>query len=543
MRAQPVARHWRILLVLYGLLNAAAYCLLLPLWEGFDESQHYGYVQLLSSNLKFPVYGQATLSREIWHSLKLVPVSHFLQPHTGAPVNFLDYFAFTQEERTRRRQELDSIPPDEKYQSQPGKRNYEVNQSPLPYLGMALVDRLLSGAPLTTRVRWLRLLFSLAAVVLLWHATSLLARQLSLPDVYTGAVLFCVFSSQMLYATICHVSNDTLAVPLFCYLVWAAIRAQETGSRRDCLWLGLVLSAALLTKAYFLALVPLALAVIGWGLWRRRASLSAAAAFAAPVVLLAGPWYGRNVVLYRSLGATIEQTAGLGSKQLLEAALALPWGKSIVYMAHSSLWTGNNSFTAFSSATLNLVLLLLAAGLCFYVFHRPWRAPERVTMAAILLFCASLAYISVTFFAGSKGGAFAAVPWYMQGMLAPVLLLAFLGMSRAGRWGAVLARLTLPLWGYVLAATWLAKLIPLYGGFPESRAHLSTLWTWYLQGGAGRDGIQRTLSLAPPGVLWALIGSAIALDLVLCLSLTRAANTRPRPMPNMAQVPGSGSSS
>jgi hypothetical protein len=272
--------------------------------------------------------------------------------------------------------------------------------------------------------------------------------------------------------------------------------------------------------------VPLALAVIGWGLWRRHASLAAAALFTAPVAFLAGPWYVRNVVLYHSLGATVEQTAGLGPKQLLEAALALPWGKSIVYMAHSSLWTGNNSFTAFSSTTLNLVLLLLAVGLCFYVFHRPWRPPERVTMAAILLFCASLAYISVTFFAGSKGGAFAAVPWYMQGLLTPVLLLAFLGMSRAGRWGAVLAGLTVLLWGYVLAATYLAKLIPMYGGFPESRAHLSSLWAWYLHDGAQRDGILGTLCLASPAVLWALIGAVIVLDVVLCLSFARAANTR-----------------
>jgi hypothetical protein len=514
--AQLVARRWRILLALYGVLNAAAYSLLLPLWEGFDESPHYAYVQFLSTNLKFPVLGQASLSREVRHSLELVPVSHFLQPHTGAPVNFLDYFAFTQQERARRRLELDSIPAGEKYQPQLGTRSYEVNQSPLAYLGMAVVDRLLSGAPLTARVRALRLLLSLAAVLLLWHATLLLARQLSLPDGFAAPLLFCVFSSQMLYATVCHVSNDALAVPLFCYLVWAAIRAHETGSRRDCFLLGLALSAALLTKAYFLALVPLALAVIGWGLWRRRASLTGAALFAAPVALLAGPWYVRNIVLYRSLGATVEQTAGLGPKQLLEAALMLPWGKSIVYMAHSSLWTGNNSFTAFSSTTLNLVLLLLAAGLCCYLFHRPWRPAERVTIAAILLFCASLAYVSVTFFAGSKGGAFAAVPWYMQGLLAPVLLLAFLGMSRSGRWGALLAHLTVLLWGYVLAATWLVKLIPMYSGFPESRAHLSTLWAWYLHGGAQRDGILGTLCLASPGALWVLIASAIALGVVLC---------------------------
>ncbi len=72
----------RILLLLYGVVNAAAYSCLLPLWEGFDEAYHYGYVQYLSTKLRFPVLGRATLSQEIWHAFELAPVSNYLQPFT-----------------------------------------------------------------------------------------------------------------------------------------------------------------------------------------------------------------------------------------------------------------------------------------------------------------------------------------------------------------------------------------------------------------------------------------------------------------------------
>ena len=246
------------LLALYGAINAIAYSSLLPMWEGFDEAYHYGYVQFLSTNLALPVLGRDTLSREIWHSYEYQPVSHYLQGFTGAPLNFTDYFAKPPEERAQLRVQLDSLAAYEKYQPQPDKPNYEVNQPPLPYLPMLAVDQILVNAPLPKRVLWIRMLIALLAVAMIAHSMLLLAGELGLPQLYRAIVLFCVFSSQMLYATICHVSNDALAVPVMGYLIWAAIRVAHTGTQRDCLLLGLITAAALLTKAYFLFLLPLA---------------------------------------------------------------------------------------------------------------------------------------------------------------------------------------------------------------------------------------------------------------------------------------------
>src|SRR5689334_11139611 len=120
IRAHP----WLSLVVLYGMLNAAAYSCLLPLWEGFDEAYHYGYVQTVSTEARFPTMGETMLSEEIWRSFELVPVSHYIQPFTGAPLSFADYFAKTPEQRTELRHRLESLPP--LRAPQQGKQNYEA---------------------------------------------------------------------------------------------------------------------------------------------------------------------------------------------------------------------------------------------------------------------------------------------------------------------------------------------------------------------------------------------------------------------------------
>ncbi len=495
-----------LLLVFYGIVNAAAYCCLLPLWEGFDEAYHYGYVQIVANDLRFPVLGHASLSREIWHSFELAPVSHYLQPYTHAPLNFSDYFALPAEERAQRRKQLESISPGERLEAQPEKPNYEVNQSPLAYVFMAAFDRLLSGSALPTRVLALRLICAILSIILLAHVTLRLARELGLGPPLVHAALFCVFSSQMLYATICHVSNDALAPPAMGYVLLTAILAWKRGRNRDWAALGVALAAALLIKAYFLFVVPMFLVLVIGKFWQAKA---------AATVLLALPWYVRNLMLYHNLSATVESTSGLSVSQMLKTAVAVPWLESIRYMAHSSLWTGNNSFTTFSSFTLNLALLLLAAGVALYLWNARRDSAEWIVIAAIVLFSCGLAVVTLAFFSGTSGRAIAAVPWYSQVLLAPVLLIVFLGFARVRRWGPALASITVALWAYVMIATFLAKLIPLYGGFTSAHARVSELAAWF--GSGTGESILETICLGNYGIVKVLAALTIAVSIGLCV--------------------------
>src|SRR5947209_6416851 len=65
----------RWLLLAYALMNAVLYSMLLPLWEGFDEPFHFGYVQYLANGNGFPDPRTSRLSQEVGSSLSLAPAS------------------------------------------------------------------------------------------------------------------------------------------------------------------------------------------------------------------------------------------------------------------------------------------------------------------------------------------------------------------------------------------------------------------------------------------------------------------------------------
>lgn len=56
---------WRRFLIAYAFLNAVLYSLLLPLWEGFDEPFHFGYVQQLANGQGLPDPRTTRLSGEL----------------------------------------------------------------------------------------------------------------------------------------------------------------------------------------------------------------------------------------------------------------------------------------------------------------------------------------------------------------------------------------------------------------------------------------------------------------------------------------------
>jgi hypothetical protein len=90
-------------------------------------------------------------------------------------------------------------------------------------------------------------------------------------------------------------------------------------------------------------------------------------------------------------------------------------------------------------------------------------------------------------------------------------------MSRAPRWGRLLTLLFVLLWSYVLAATYLIKLAPLYGGYPTPRTHWRELPAWYVSG--QWETVLQTVCLVGPKFLCVFIGAAIVLSVLLCVKL------------------------
>ena len=439
--------------LLYGLLSATLYCVLLPLWEGFDELFHYGYVQTLANDHAVPVIGETRVSLELWKSLDYAPMSPFIQDHLGRPsTNFAEYFRFSDEQRRGLRMALETIDP--ALASKPSPvANYEAKQAPLTYALLAPVDLLVSRLPLPSRIFALRLVLSLASMTLAWAGMLRLGQRLGMTERMTCAATFVLFSCQMTYGTVCHVANDALLGPWLLFFLVAVMDAWDTPSPARTATSALLMAVGLLIKSSTIAFVPLVF------VWRWRKAPKQLAVSLGILLAIAGPWYLRNVILYHNVMATPE-TTGVGLASLLQAGVALPWYDTIRTTLHSALWTGNTSFTSFSASTLNMALALLGLALVLYAirYRRYGRlaAQENVLLAAILLYTGALAGITLSYFASSKGASTAPMPWYVQLILAPVFTACFLGLSkwnhRGGKW---LAMANVLLWSYIGIIGWL----------------------------------------------------------------------------------------
>jgi len=489
------------LIALLAVISGTLYCCLLPLWEAFDEPFHYGYVQALSVTHRIPVLNTTHISSEIRESLALVPVGPILHSTLPHSISFADWFRLSSPQRDACRKALLSLPSG--LELEPSElANYEAQQAPLAYVLLMPLNALASRLPLPHRILVLRLCIAVSSTLLLFLAADQLATALGVESPFRLLALTCTFESQMLWASIAHVANDWLSIPLatalLAYVAWVARRHKQ----RDRMIACLLLAAGLLKKAYFLAFVPGLLVLLLYEYARSYIALRAfVITFCVPMVI-AAPWYIRNVLLYGSVSGMQENTHGIGLRRASEALSQINWLTSFSDLARWSLWTGNWSFVAFSRNTLNLEILLLAASLvAVLVLPKQITGAELWTCAALASFGLALVYYTCVAWADTKGVATNAMPWYPQCVMPAIWMLATLGMQRSGITGRGVAALTGLVAAWIAALTYLAKLFPLYGGF-EGRASLPGLWKWW----TGNPGaLLSSIVLVPVPLLFALL--------------------------------------
>ena len=507
-------------MLLFGIVNAALFSALLPLWEGFDEAFHYGYVESLWQSRRLPVLGATRVPYDVAASLRLAPVSYIVKRAIPEATSYDVWFALPVGERERRRRELERLPPEARTSS---GADYEAHQPPLAYALLAPVDWLLAGLPLTVRVLVLRLICGVGSVVLLFFGAAALCRALGVPEPFATIALYGIFCSEMFYATAAHVANDWLALGASAFFLAALARFVRTPGRRPALEASAWLAAGLLTKAYFLLFALLAVGVAAMLLWRRRAQVVTLLPGAALVMLLAGPWYARNVALYGNVSGTQEAYDGIGIRQALAAAPRIDWLATGGYLARASLWTGNNWFNSYSRTTMDVALGLLALGMAGWAGHRRVvQSAEWAVFAAVALFSAGVAYACCTVVADRGGAVAGASPWYTQVLLAPVMALVSLGLARWKRFGRLLAGALVTLWAWILLGAWTLKLFPMYSGGPTFAMRARDVWNWYAHGAAAHARDLSLTALAPAAWLYAGMALSVALTAWLGGRLMRA---------------------
>jgi hypothetical protein len=224
---------------------------------------------------------------------------------------------------------------------------------------------------------------------------------------------------------------------------------------------GVVLALGLLTKAYFLAFIPL---LAGVFLLRRRFREAVAAGII--VAVIAGPWYCRNIARYGAISGMQEIRIGIHPA---DAVRAIRPGRIIpvldIYL-RQALWTGNNLFRSFSIVTLRLIILACFIGLLLWLVSRR-KQREWIVAGYLALFAAALGYDAAINYVMSNGEVMSPGGWYTQVLLTPMLALVFLGARRWRRIGRVIATAVMLLFGYVIVVTYWEKLIPMYSGIAD----------------------------------------------------------------------------
>ncbi len=452
----------------------------------------------------------------------LTPVSHVVRSNIPALMTYDEYFALGRDRRALMRAQLDHLPASLRFVKLESQPNYEAHEAPLAYLFLAGFDRFWSASPLVTRVWRLRVVAAWLSVLWTWLAVLYLARQLRLEETTRWVLLFLVFSTQMFYATVCHVANDWLSVPLSVALIALCVRFYKEPNMATTILLALVLGLGLLAKSYFLAFAPVVCGLAAWRLVRGRQSVEFAT-FVLILLAAAGPSYGRNLRLYHSLSGMQETAGGLGPPTVIAAATAVPWMNTVAFMARGSLWTANNSFSTFSRSTLNIMIVLIALGIAALL--GTWRRENRpgilAVLAMVFTYGGALIYAAAQSFVFTKGESMGASPWYAQPLLAPVLCLALLGAQSLGRAGRWLKAAMIAVWTYVQSAGYGVKLIPLYGGFSGGRSNPGPIWQWYRLAWADSFSRLGNVTLLAPGFVLALALTVTLLTVSLGVWLCR----------------------
>jgi hypothetical protein len=462
-------------LAVLALLQGLLYCSLLPLWEGFDEPYHYGYVEHLGSEQEVPVAGRTVLPEETWQSMHLAPASYLNVRNVPDLIPFDAYFKMDAAARRDLRARLYTLSP-ELRTKQTGPYNYEAQQPPLAYVPLAAMQWVAPGGAIPWRVFRLRLFCVFASLALLIYAAARLGQSMGMNPAYLAAAVFLLLTTQNLYAAVAHVANDWLSVALIPLLFLAAERFWRKPEDRQTALFALALTAGLLAKSYFLIFVPFAFLLVLWG-GRKQVWL-----FTGLVAALAGPWYARNLLLYDSLTGLQASVRAIPRAAIVQTILSTSWPRALAGMARGTLWNANSSFTSFSQTTLNVLLLLLAAGGAFWLLgirHRRGTPAEWMLFGGSSVFAAVPIYAMVLASTGLGLVYSNANSWHSAGLLPGAFLLAMRGFSRGGRTGRWLARAALALNVYILALTYFAKLIPLYAGF-DGRANIRFLSALYL---------------------------------------------------------------
>ena len=265
-----------ILLLLGNLLLGASYIAILPLWEGFDETAHFSYLQQVADNKKIYLDGKDTISTDIKKYYDYAPVPRALSAEFTSKkrLSYRLFFLKSDEFLSRSKELIHSAGSPRKYL--PSKSyNWESQHPPFYYI---LLSPIYSA---TNRLSWGKQIFILRMVsyIFAWLGFVIgvftcleIAKnqsshnKISLWNWATIAVVLWPILFPAWFSDMARIGNDSICC-LLLSLIWFVLIKMTTPetSLKHFLLLGFLLSLGCLTKVIF---IPITFGVLSFWLFR-----------------------------------------------------------------------------------------------------------------------------------------------------------------------------------------------------------------------------------------------------------------------------------
>jgi hypothetical protein len=463
-------------------IKGTFYASFLPLWEGYDESSHFSFVEHLAthSRLPNPITG---IPRDVSASLQLTPVPWTIKDWEPGWITHDDFWQLSSWEIHRRESLLRSVIP----------------------------------------------------------AGFMLARKAGLNYWRAIAVVGATAAAAELMMTAAHVSNEALALALatVCVVVWMRLCAKPRRPLIGSVFLGLLLGCCLLTKAYFLALLP---AVFGTLLTKPGRAVVAVVVAAG----VSGWWYAHNVATTKTLsGEQSEVAAERSGVSLASAARQVHWRLVADFAIASHIWIGGRSLLTLRGwmyRAIELLLLAALAGMCLQLMRPVPLPPDGLRLTILLLpqclFWIGLAYRALASYRSTRvAGTLRYYPWCLA---VPEVLCLLAGIERIApaRFQAFCAPLVTICFGGIEIFSSNFLLIPYYtgltvhspgGGVPA--AHVSALWNAFPEPLLSRLAFAKPFPLTVPAMLtlWLLFFLAVLARVGISILSSWRSEKRARP--------------
>src|SRR5262245_21607372 len=365
------------LLFAAALLAGIAQLLVLPPFEGFDETAHYSYIREIADTRAIPIFGRSTIAKVVadYHQRGPMPYTSVPPFNQNGGWTYQTFAAAPGAHTTYRRHYRAVAGVDRHYQPTT-ELNWEAQHPPLYYALLALLMRATDGLPFNTQFFVLRLAsyaLALAGLLLgLYGTFRLFPIDGATRRAMTAGALLYPFLVPMFLPEFGRIGNDSLCMFLV-GATWTALLAliADPHGRQQPIVLGTILGLGLLTKAFFL---PISTGVCLYLLYRGLAvrtnsilskqRLRVALTVALVATLTGGWWYAYKFLAFNSItgGAElINLDAQGGLLTNLQQKFAVRYfARGVIALFASGYYTGTWSLARLPEYLYVPGLLLLA---------------------------------------------------------------------------------------------------------------------------------------------------------------------------------------